>query len=173
MQIIQGRIPQRSHPVLLLFSQKALQSVCVCFSTAENSNKHVITVKQVCVFPLQRRTLTNHKSHQTWCAFFLVQRNPQIKYKITLKQLFVHFAEDPNKSDVTLKPVFFCSKEIQETSNFSVCVFIAENPNKPEITLKPVSPLVCLEYNPKDSHILLGGCYNGQIGKCWKWAAQV
>ncbi|ELU10526.1 hypothetical protein CAPTEDRAFT_84434, partial [Capitella teleta] len=38
-----------------------------------------------------------------------------------------------------------------------------ENPNKPEMTLKPVSPLVCLEYNPKDSHILLGGQYNGQI----------
>lgn len=38
-----------------------------------------------------------------------------------------------------------------------------ENPNKPEFTLKPVSPLVCLEYNPKDSHVLLGGQYNGQI----------
>lgn len=34
------------------------------------------------------------------------------------------------------------------------------------MTLKPVSPLVCLEYNPKDSHVLLGGCYNGQIGEC-------
>jgi hypothetical protein len=33
------------------------------------------------------------------------------------------------------------------------------------MTLKPVSPLVCVEYNPKDSHVLLGGCYNGQIGK--------
>ncbi|PVD38122.1 hypothetical protein C0Q70_00733 [Pomacea canaliculata] len=42
-------------------------------------------------------------------------------------------------------------------------IWDVENPNKPEITLKPVSPLVCLEYNPKDSHILLGGCYNGQI----------
>ncbi|XP_071383771.1 dynein axonemal intermediate chain 2-like [Centroberyx affinis] len=38
-----------------------------------------------------------------------------------------------------------------------------ENPNKPEMTLKPVSPLVCLDYNPKDSHTLVGGCYNGQI----------
>ncbi|XP_072259578.1 dynein axonemal intermediate chain 2 [Pyxicephalus adspersus] len=38
-----------------------------------------------------------------------------------------------------------------------------ENPNKPELTLKPASPLVSLEYNPKDSHILVGGCYNGQI----------
>ena len=42
---------------------------------------------------------------------------------------------------------------------------LIENPNRPEITLKPSSPLVTLEYNPKDSHVLLAGCYNGQIGK--------
>ncbi len=46
-----------------------------------------------------------------------------------------------------------------------MCIFVSENPNKPEMTLKPVSPLVCLEYNPKDSHVLIGGQYNGQIGK--------
>uniref|UniRef100_A0AAY4E2Y1 Dynein intermediate chain 2, axonemal n=1 Tax=Denticeps clupeoides TaxID=299321 RepID=A0AAY4E2Y1_9TELE len=38
-----------------------------------------------------------------------------------------------------------------------------ENHSRPEMSLKPASPLVCLEYNPKDSHILLGGGYNGQI----------
>ncbi|KAG8441706.1 hypothetical protein GDO86_010769 [Hymenochirus boettgeri] len=38
-----------------------------------------------------------------------------------------------------------------------------ENPNKSELTLKPDSPLVSLKYNPKDSHVLAGGCYNGQI----------
>ena len=32
------------------------------------------------------------------------------------------------------------------------------------MTLKPISPLICLNYNPKDSHILVGGCFNGQIG---------
>lgn len=41
---------------------------------------------------------------------------------------------------------------------------VTENPNRPEMMLKPVSPLVCLDYNPKDSHTLAGGCYNGQIG---------
>ena len=41
-----------------------------------------------------------------------------------------------------------------------------ENPNKPDQTLKPVSPIVCIEYNPKDSHILAGGQYNGQLCKC-------
>lgn len=39
-----------------------------------------------------------------------------------------------------------------------------ENPNRPEMALKPVSPMLCLEYNPKDSHTLAAGCYNGQIG---------
>lgn len=43
--------------------------------------------------------------------------------------------------------------------------FLAENPNKPELVLRPSSPLVSLEYNPKDSHVLVGGCYNGQMGK--------
>ncbi|XP_012384708.2 dynein axonemal intermediate chain 2 isoform X1 [Dasypus novemcinctus] len=47
--------------------------------------------------------------------------------------------------------------------NYESYIWDLENPNKPEIALKPSSPLVTLEYNPKDSHILLGGCYNGQI----------
>lgn len=58
-------------------------------------------------------------------------------------------------------------------SGLSVCLefffftgsLSAENPNKPQLVLKPSSPLVSLEYNPKDAHILVGGCYNGQLGE--------
>uniref|UniRef100_A0A3Q2ZT59 Dynein axonemal intermediate chain 2 n=1 Tax=Kryptolebias marmoratus TaxID=37003 RepID=A0A3Q2ZT59_KRYMA len=56
--------------------------------------------------------------------------------------------------------------EFQKTSrNTSLDSYIwdIENPNHPEVTLKPASLLVCLDYNPKDSHTLVGGCYNGQI----------
>ncbi|XP_069581767.1 dynein axonemal intermediate chain 2 [Brachyistius frenatus] len=42
-------------------------------------------------------------------------------------------------------------------------IWDVENPNRPEATLKPASPLVCLDYNPKDSHTLVGGSYSGQI----------
>ena len=71
-------------------------------------------------------------------------------------------------------------------------IWNTENPNKPEMTLRPPSSNVSLEYNPKvvfttwwwrdklhkeaqtivisfhyvyskDSHILIGGCYNGQL----------
>ncbi|NXN14476.1 DNAI2 protein, partial [Indicator maculatus] len=62
--------------------------------------------------------------------------------------------------------VAYCSLEFQQNvKNMSSDSYIwdLENPNKPELVLKPSSPLVTLEYNPKDSHILLGGCYNGQM----------
>ncbi|EGD83093.1 dynein intermediate chain 2 [Salpingoeca rosetta] len=42
-------------------------------------------------------------------------------------------------------------------------VWDLERPNMPDFTLSPSSPLVSLRYNPKDVHILLGGCYNGQV----------
>lgn len=62
--------------------------------------------------------------------------------------------------------VAYSSLEFQRAPNdmsFDSYIWDIENPNKPEMTLKPVCPLVCLEYNPKDSHILIGGSYNGQI----------
>lgn len=50
-------------------------------------------------------------------------------------------------------------------SNMSLDSYIwdLENPNTPDQTLTPNSPLVCLKYNPKDPHILVGGSYNGLL----------
>jgi dynein intermediate chain 2 len=36
---------------------------------------------------------------------------------------------------------------------------------KPDLILKPMSPLVSIEFNPKDQHQLVAGCYNGQVCK--------
>ncbi|XP_067914809.1 dynein axonemal intermediate chain 2 isoform X1 [Heterodontus francisci] len=63
--------------------------------------------------------------------------------------------------------ISYCSLEFQradEDMSYDSYIWDMENPNKHEMVIKPVSPLVCLEYNPKDSHILAGGCYNGQMG---------
>ncbi|KAM4550026.1 dynein axonemal intermediate chain 2 [Fundulus diaphanus] len=60
----------------------------------------------------------------------------------------------------------YCSLQFQKTpKDMSLDSYIwdIENPNCPEMTLKPESPLVCLDYNPKDPHTLVGGSYNGQI----------
>jgi dynein intermediate chain 2 len=60
----------------------------------------------------------------------------------------------------------YCSLEFQNSSHgmsLDSYIWELENPNKPEQVLKPASPLLCLEYNPKDPHLLVGGCYNGQL----------
>ena len=51
-------------------------------------------------------------------------------------------------------------------SNFSTLV---ANPNTPETVLKSSSPMLCIEYNPKDPHLLIGGYYNGQLGKVFTY----
>ena len=35
----------------------------------------------------------------------------------------------------------------------------------PVMELQPPQHLVSCEFNPKDGHLLAGGCYNGQV--CW------
>jgi dynein intermediate chain 2 len=45
-----------------------------------------------------------------------------------------------------------------------------EVPNTPDQTLTPISPIVSLKYNPKDPHILVGGCYNGIL--CFLYLTQ-
>jgi len=42
-------------------------------------------------------------------------------------------------------------------------IWDVNNPNFPEQELVPSSPLCCLEYNPKDPHLLVGGSYNGLV----------
>ncbi|XP_053552306.1 dynein axonemal intermediate chain 2 [Bombina bombina] len=81
-----------------------------------------------------------------------------------IKRTATHLSWHPDGSKKLA--VAYSSLEFQRASkdmSFDSYIWDIENPNKPELTLKPVSPLVSLEYNPKDSHILVGGCYNGQI----------
>ncbi|NXD76749.1 DNAI2 protein, partial [Halcyon senegalensis] len=87
------------------------------------------------------------------------KRDPNV-----IKRTATHLSWHPN----TWKKlaVAYSSLEFQQSTrdmSFDSYVWDLENPNKPELVLKPSSPLVCLEYNPKDSHMLLGGCYNGQM----------
>lgn len=63
--------------------------------------------------------------------------------------------------------VAYCNLEFESSNpraSMQSYIWNVENTNKPEMALHPPSSLVCVEYNPKDSHILLGGCYNGQVG---------
>ncbi|KFQ56416.1 Dynein intermediate chain 2, axonemal, partial [Nestor notabilis] len=80
-----------------------------------------------------KRTAT----HLSWC--------PDASKKLAVAYSILEFQQ--NKTDMSLDSY----------------IWDLENSNKPELVLKPPSPLVTLEYNPKDSYVLVGGCYNGQL----------
>ncbi|EDL34441.1 dynein axonemal intermediate chain 2 isoform X1 [Mus musculus] len=91
-----------------------------------------------------------------------VFRDPQ-----EIKRTATHLSWHPD-GNRKLAVAYSCLKfqRAPMSMNYDSYIWDLENPNRPEIALKPLSPLVTLEYNPKDSHVLLGGCYNGQIA-CW------
>nr|XP_056704684.1 dynein axonemal intermediate chain 2 [Euleptes europaea] len=81
-----------------------------------------------------------------------------------VKRTATHLSWHPDRSRKLA--VAYSSLEFQRSSrdmSYDSYIWDLETPNKPEMIIRPSSPLVCLEYNPKDSHILIGGCYNGQI----------
>jgi len=62
--------------------------------------------------------------------------------------------------------VAYCSMDFtnHDDKSYDSYVWDIDAPNKPTDTLRPLnSPCVTLEYNPKDQHIVLGGCLNGQV----------
>ncbi|TRY99004.1 hypothetical protein DNTS_034814 [Danionella cerebrum] len=97
----------------------------------------------------------------------------------TTSDYFTNDRVDPNKQkraatslswhpvrNQTLAVAYSCMEHqtSSETMSFDSYIWNIENNHKPEMTLKPTSPIVCLEYNLKSDDILIGGCYNGQIG---------
>ncbi|NWS12671.1 DNAI2 protein, partial [Pachyramphus minor] len=88
-----------------------------------------------------------------------VLRDPNL-----VKRTATHLAWHPDACKELA--VAYCSLEFQDSRrdiSFDSYIWDLENPYKPELTLMLSSPVVTLEYNSKDWHHLLGGCYNGQI----------
>ncbi|NXO66072.1 DNAI2 protein, partial [Phainopepla nitens] len=80
------------------------------------------------------------------------------------KRMATHLSWHPDANRAVA--VAYCSLDFQDSRrdmSFDSYIWDLEKPYTPEITLKPSSPVVTLEYNSKDWHHVLGGCYNGQI----------
>ncbi|NWU95710.1 DNAI2 protein, partial [Upupa epops] len=88
-----------------------------------------------------------------------IQRDPN-----AAKRTATHLSWHPDtyrKLAVAYSSLEF-QRSVKDMSSDSY-IWDLERPNKPELVLNPSSPLVTLEYNPKDSYVLAGGCYNGQM----------
>ncbi|NXR25608.1 DNAI2 protein, partial [Cinclus mexicanus] len=80
------------------------------------------------------------------------------------KRMATHLSWHPDANRAVA--VAYCSLEFQDSRkdmSFDSYIWDLEKPYSPELTLKPSSPVLTLEYNSKDWHHVLGGCYNGQI----------
>eukprot|EP01012_Entosiphon_sulcatum_P025270 TRINITY_DN30588_c0_g1_i1.p1 TRINITY_DN30588_c0_g1~~TRINITY_DN30588_c0_g1_i1.p1 ORF type:complete len:598 (+),score=104.14 TRINITY_DN30588_c0_g1_i1:125-1918(+) len=69
-------------------------------------------------------------------------------------------------SDGKKLAVAYCVMKFQgntEGMSLKSHIWDITNPNVPEMDLVPNSPLCCLEYNPKDAHLIAGGSYNGVV----------
>lgn len=94
----------------------------------------------------------------------------------------VNLYRDPESADGHLRPVSsiawnpdgeqiaiaYCNLEflgLQPETPKTSYIFNIEDPTKPLLDLYPPYHLVSCEFNPKDGHLLAGGCYNGQV--CW------
>ncbi|KAJ3031120.1 Dynein intermediate chain 2, axonemal, partial [Rhizophlyctis rosea] len=71
------------------------------------------------------------------------------------------YPEDGHKIAVAYSVLDF--QHMPANMNIDSYIWDVENPNVPDQTLTPPSPLVSVKYNPKDPHVLVGGCYNGLL----------
>ena len=79
------------------------------------------------------------------------------------KRSAIHCAWHPDGGRALV--VAHANLTFQSASNVTECyTWNVENSNKPEAILRPPSMALCLEYNPKDSHVILGGLHSGQVG---------
>ncbi|XP_033209983.1 dynein intermediate chain 2, axonemal [Belonocnema kinseyi] len=82
---------------------------------------------------------------------------------LPMKRPITHLSWSPDQGNRLA--VSYCSMAFKKTANYSTVSYIwdVENPNKPYMQLKTFCPMVTLEYNPKDSNILISGLMTGQI----------
>ncbi|KAH6582055.1 hypothetical protein BASA61_008681 [Batrachochytrium salamandrivorans] len=71
------------------------------------------------------------------------------------------YPEDGHKIAVAYSVLDF--QKMPANMSLDSYIWDIENPNTPEQTLSPESLIVCIKYNPKDPHILVGGSYNGLL----------
>jgi len=72
------------------------------------------------------------------------------------------YPDGGKKLAVAFSIMQFQDRRMEQVSANSY-IWDIQNPNTPESTLTPASPFCCLEYNPKDPHLLVGGSYNGLV----------
>ncbi|XP_014215691.1 dynein intermediate chain 3, ciliary [Copidosoma floridanum] len=82
---------------------------------------------------------------------------------LPVRRSATHISWSPDQG--TRIAVTHCSTDFKKLANYSPISYIWDvaNPNKPFARLTPACPILALEYNPKDSNVLVSGLMTGQV----------
>ncbi|XP_033311162.1 dynein intermediate chain 2, axonemal isoform X2 [Bombus bifarius] len=85
---------------------------------------------------------------------------------LPIKRQITHLSWSPDQGNRFAAS--YCNTDFKNAINDNPQSYIwdVENPNTPCVILKPFCPILTLEYNPKDSNILISGLMTGQVA-CW------
>ncbi|XP_076639705.1 dynein axonemal intermediate chain 2 [Colletes latitarsis] len=83
-----------------------------------------------------------------------------------IKRQITHLSWSPDQGNYFAAS--YCNTDFKKGVNDNPVSYIwnIESPNTPCLTLKPFCPILTLEYNSKDSNILVSGLMTGQVS-CW------
>jgi dynein intermediate chain 2 len=102
---------------------------------------------------------TTFNSEPPSCRTVAVFRDPN-EIKRTATSISWH-PDTPNKMAISYSILQF--QQMPERMPIKSYIWDIEKPNQPDAELAAQSPLVCLEYNPRNADNLVGGSYNGQV----------
>ena len=107
----------------------------------------------------------NHESETPHAKTLTVFRDPS-----EIKRSASYISWKPGLEDTGESPKCAIAYSIlgfqQQPEGMSKSSYIwdVNTPNRPHFELRPPSQLCCVKYNEKDSNVLSGGMYNGQVG---------
>jgi len=102
--------------------------------------------------------LTSVKSKSS-ATILTIFKDPCTKYKRAANNIsFI-------PSDGKKIAIAYCVPQAQDIDDTSSYIWDINNPNSPDGSLVPTSPLTCIEYNPKETAIIVGGAANGTLCK--------
>jgi len=104
--------------------------------------------------------IADHSSEQPFAKTLTVFRDPA---EIKRSASYISWNPDVNNRKCAIAYSILGFQSQPEGMSTSSYIWDVNNPNVPDFEMKAPSQLCCVNYNPKDTNILSGGMYNGQV----------
>ena len=105
-------------------------------------------------------SVADHSTEQPYAKTLTVFRDPS---PIKRAASYISWSPDSSAAKCAIAYSILGFQEQPEGMSKRSYIWDVNAPNKPDFYMRSPSQLCCVNYNPKDPHILSGGLYNGQV----------